>query len=130
MYYLNNEEDFLRNNDNKFYDPEEGYIKGNMTKSSYYNYRNYEPKKLDLTTDKEKLLYLLSAYYFASHDLRLYLDLNPNDKVVVEKYKKYVKEYRKYKEQYQSKYGPICSLDNDSDVFEYMRCPWPWEGTK
>ena len=59
--------------------------------------------------------------------VHIYLD---NGKVVVEKYKKYVKEYRKYKEQYQSKYGPICSLDNDSDVFEYMRCPWPWEGTK
>ena len=57
-------------------------------------------------------------------------DLNPNDKSVVNMYKNYVKEYRKYKEQYTSKYGPICSLDNDDDVFEYMRCPWPWEGTK
>ena len=58
------------------------------------------------------------------------LDLNPNDKLVVEKFQKYVKEYEKHREQYISKYGPLCSLDNNSDVFEYNKCPWPWEGSK
>ena len=130
MYYLNNEESLLRNNDNKFYDPETGYIKGNMLKESYHNYRNYEPKKLELTNEREKLLFQLGMYYFASHDLKLYLDLNPNDKKVVELYQNNVKEYKKYKEQYTLKYGPLCSLDNNSDVFEYMKCPWPWEGSK
>ena len=130
MYYLNSEESYLRNNDNKFYDPEEGYIKGNMLKSSYYNYRNYEPKKMELTTDKEKLLFCIGIYYFAAHDLKLHLDLNPNDKLVLDKYQKYVKEYKKYKEQYTSKYGPICSLDVNGDVFDYIKCPWPWEGSK
>ena len=98
MYYLNNEEEYLRNNNSNFFDPETGYIKGNMDKTSYYNYRKYEPKKLDLNSEKEKLLYTLSMYYFASHDLKLYLDLNPNDKQVVKKYQEYVKEYKKYKE--------------------------------
>jgi spore coat protein JB len=130
MYYLNNEEEYLRNNNSNFFDPETGYIKGNMDKTSYYNYRKYEPKKLDLNSEKEKLLYTLSMYYFASHDLKLHLDLNPNDKQVVKKYQEYVKEYKKYKEQYTSKYGPICSLDNNGEVFDYIKCPWPWEVNK
>ena len=127
MYYLNSEEDYLRGNDPKFYDPETGYIKGNMNKNSYFNYRNYEPKKFELTNEREKLLYSIGMYYFASHDLKLHLDLNPNDKETVNKFQKYVKEYEKYKEQYTSKYGPINSIDNKSDVFEYNKCPWPWE---
>ncbi len=129
MYYLN-DENLLRNSDNKFFDPETGYIKGNMCKSSYFNYRKYEPKKLDLNSEKEKLLFNLGSYYFASHDLKLHLDLNPNDKAVVSKYQQYVKEYEKYKNLYNEKYGPINSLDNNSDVFEYLKCPWPWEGNK
>ena len=129
MYYLNND-NLLRNNDTKFYDPETGYIKGNMSKNSYYNYRNYEPKKTELTNEREKLLYNIGMYYFVSHDLKLYLDLNPNDKKVVEQYQNYIKEYKKHKETYTSKYGPLCSLDNNSDVFEYNKCPWPWEGSK
>ena len=45
MYYLNSEENFYRGNDNTFYEPSEGYTKGNMNKTTYYNYRNYEPKQ-------------------------------------------------------------------------------------
>ena len=130
MYYLNNEEEYIRNNNSKYYDPEAGYTKGNMDKNSYYNYRKYEPKKLEFSNDKEKLLYTISMYYFASHDLKLHLDLNPNDKQVVKKFQEYVKEYNKYKEQYNSKYGPINSLDSKDEVFDYMRCPWPWEVIK
>lgn len=130
MYYLNSEENFYRGNDNTFYEPSEGYTKGNMNKTTYYNYRNYEPKQLEFSKEQDKLLYLVSMYYFASHDLKLHLDLNPNDKATLEKFKEYVNEYKKYKTQYTNKYGPLCSIDNTKEMFEYIKCPWPWEGNK
>ena len=62
-YYINNDwymygninENTKRNKLN-LYSPDEAYLKGNLFRSLYSPYKNYQPAQLKPTSEKEKLL--------------------------------------------------------------------------
>ncbi len=111
---------------NTLYSPYEGLNKGNMFESLYKPYKNYE-FKIVVSGKREELLLKIQSLSFAIGDLKLYLDIYPNNTKTLELYKKYVSDYKVLKEQYESEYGLLCSKDVKSNTeFTWVNDPWPW----
>ena len=119
---------FMHDNLN-LYEPYEGFIKGNLFKNLYNEYKNYKPMTLRPTNEKNALMLEIQKYKFALNDLNLYLDVNPNNKEAINIYNNYVVELDKLTKYYENLYGPI-SLNNNlikTSNFNWINCPWPWE---
>lgn len=114
-------------NSKKYYDVNEGFLKGNMFVKEYKPYKNYQIKSLKTTSEQDGLLKKLMAYNFAFNDLNLYLDIYPEDKEALELFKKYVEEYKKLRKEYASMYGPISLMQDKYENYEWLKNPWPWE---
>lgn len=102
---------------------------GSISKELYKPYYNYVPRTLKLTEDKYGLIRTIQSYYFALNDLALYLDVNPDNVVAIDLYNKYVKNFNLAVNQYETKYGPLMLVNNESNVnyFDWIK-KWPWEG--
>ena len=115
-------------NPSKLYDPYQGFIRGNMFKSLYNDYKLKNPVELQAMTDKEQLLLMLDALSFAMVDISLYLTIYPNDKDMTELYNQYRQQEKAICNQYENMYGP---LTTDSEVLSkgwaWNSSPWPWE---
>lgn len=91
------------------YSPEENMFKANIFKNEYIPFNKYlifvaNPKK-----ENEKLLQKIQEYSLAAHDLRLYLDVHPCDKMIFEKFKEYSTKANDLLQEYETKYGVLCS---------------------
>ncbi len=119
---------FLDNNrEDKFLTPEEGFMRGNLEKGTFIPYNQYTYFKLKPENERERMLLKLMAYSFAINDLNLYLDLNPNDMAVFDKFKKYAKELNDLEIEYIKKFGPIVVCETDGANFDWIKNPWPWD---
>lgn len=107
--------------------PMEGFLRGNMFKDEYEPYKNLTYFKLNPSNDKERLLYQVMAYSFAINDLNLYLDLHPDNKGMLDLFKKYVKEEKELCNEYVNKYGPLEVNEVMGQKFDWINSPWPWE---
>ena len=88
------------NNSLDLFSPYEGYIKGNLFKNLYQEYKNYRPSRLNVNSEKMEMLVNIGQMGFASHELNLYLDNYPNNRKALELFNKYsnitnklIKEY-------------------------------------
>ena len=130
--YVNNnynQPTFTENaNPSKLYDPYQGFIRGNMFKSLYNDYKLKNTVELQAMTDKEQLLLMLDALGFAMVDISLYLTIYPNDRDMTELYNQYRQQEKAVCDQYEKMYGP---LTTDSEVLSkgwtWNSSPWPWE---
>lgn len=129
-FYKDYDMNKTKKNDDQILVPYQGFIRGNMFDSLYDLYKNYKPKELDPSTERETLLYQLMQYKFALKDLNLYLDTNPNDKNAIELFNKYLKIEKQTSDKYEKMYGPlVVNSDNVNDnSWEWVNSPWPWEG--
>lgn len=100
----------------------EGLVKGNYFLNTYVPYKNYMPMDINPKNEKEYLMLMIQVYGLASHDLLLYLDLNPNNKEYVDLRKEYEKLYQQYYKQYEEKYGAL-----DVDSKKLFDAPWKWD---
>ena len=107
--------------------PMQGFLRGNMFKDEYEPYKNLTYFKLNPSNDKERLLYQVMAYSFAINDLNLYLDLHPDNKGMLDLFKKYVKEEKELCNEYVNKYGPLEVNEVKGQKFDWINSPWPWE---
>ena len=64
---------------NNIFTPKETMEYGNIFRDEYVPYLNYQPRKLSPSNEKEKRIYELMAMRDFCHDLKLYLDVYPND---------------------------------------------------
>ncbi len=108
--------------------PYEGYIRGNMFNNLYDQYKNYKPAKLIPNNEEAELLLNIDQLTFSIHDLRLYLDINPNDSRIIDLYNKYQIMLKKALNDYEGKYGPIdwWSLSKNN-AFSWEAYSFPWE---
>ena len=72
-------------------------------------------------------MYDISAMCFASHELNLYLDLNPNDQSTFMLYRDYERKLNKMIEEYEKTYGPLNTDSNEMKSFTWATNNWPWE---
>ena len=107
--------------------PMDGFLRGNMFQDEYEPYKNLTYFKLNPSNDKERLLYQVMAYSFAINDLNLYLDLHPDNKGMLDLFKKYVKEEKELCKEYVKKYGPLEVSEVMGHKFDWINSPWPWE---
>ena len=113
-----------------FYNPNEGFSKGNMQINIYKPYKITNPTIPSVYNEKEKILLEIQKNEFAMWDLNLYLNTHPTDKNAMMLFDQYRNLYKKYKQEYEEKYPPL-SLENTSTSSSYWawnKCPWPWEG--
>ena len=113
-------------------DPKEGFLKGNLFNNLYDPYKNYKYAMLNPTNKKEELLYNLLMYKFALNELNLYLDTNPNNSNIINLYNQYLSEEKKICEEFEKNYGPLTTDSRfiGTNTWNWIKSPWPWEGTK
>lgn len=113
-------------------DPKEGFLKGNLFDNLYDPYKNYKYGMLKPTNNKEGLLYNILMYKFALTELNLYLDTNPSDVNMLNLYNRYLSEEKKLCKEYENNYGPLTTDGNNlgTNSWNWIKSPWPWEGTK
>ena len=126
MYRSNND---IYRNTTSLYNPTIGFINGNMFSNLYTPYKNYKPENLTPKNEREKLLLDLSKISFAAHELKLYLDINPNDNSMLALFNDYTKKANELKDEYESKYGVLGSTNGDftETPFAWEEEMWPWE---
>ncbi len=107
--------------------PIEGFLRGNMFEDEYEPYKNLTYFKLKPKDEKEQMLYQIMALSFAVNDLNLYLDLHPDDKQVLDLFKKYALEKSELEKNYVKKYGPLEVTQVNGNKFNWVNNPWPWE---
>lgn len=72
---------------------------------------------------KEKL----QAVSFALYETVLYLDAHPDCAEALSHYNDLVGELEELTEQYEKSYGPLTIFDNQTNTWEWVSSPWPWE---
>ena len=119
-------------NNPKFFTEREGYLRGNMFRNLYSQYKNYEPAILRPTNEQEEMFLRMSEAEFAAYDLNLYLDLYPNDGNALDLFNKYRREANRLMMEYEEKYGPILtssdSLNTSPFLWQTLIFPWNMEG--
>lgn len=109
---------------------DEGFIKGTIFKGIYEPYKNYETYLAMPTTDEEKLLFDVDKFYFALHEMRMYLDNYPEDQEAIDLFTQYQQNYIRAKKSYEEKYGPldIEAQDLNTSPWKWTTSKWPWVG--
>lgn len=139
MYYKNDYYNYENNNYNQplynenynkknIYDPYNGFIRGNLFPDLYNEYK-VKPFNIEPLNDQAKMLTNIDSLCFALTDLNLYLDVNKNDRDIINLYNQYNQTKNKLIEEYQIKYGPILLNSNNLNnvPWNWDNCPWPWE---
>ena len=117
-----------QNNTDSLFGSYEGYLKGNLFKNLYNEYKNYKPSIIKINSDKEELLFNLNQICFAMHELNLYLDVYPNNKQILDLYSNYQSTYNDLLNTYQEKYVPINTNSIKNSVpFSWVNTNFPWE---
>ena len=77
-------------------------------------------------TEKQKDLLAIMKCNFMLIDYNLYLDVHPEDTMILNKYKKVAKTLEDKTKEYEKKYGPLCNTSADYNTFKWIESPWPW----
>ena len=116
-------------NEKQLYNPSVGLEKGNLFQNLYCPYKNYKAMKLNPSNERDAMMYQLMQYKFGLIELQLYLDVYPEDRQMLELYRKYLSIEKQVCSEYEKKYG---SITCDSEFANYnswgwINNPWPWE---
>lgn len=128
--YINNNFNNEMNNKNpNLYGPYEGYIKGNLFKKLYDTYKNYQPSKLNITSEQDEMLLNVNELSFARHEMNLLLDNYPNNNNALNTFNSYRNMENKARENYERRFGPLEITSNDINniPFAWEDDKWPWE---
>ena len=98
----------------ELYSPELTLLHGNAYKSQYQPYKNYQPSIPFSKDRKEKSMLEVQMYFLIMHDLKLHLDIWPNDKKTYDLFKKYAKEYETKWKEYEKEFGPLVAQNSSS----------------
>ena len=80
---------------------------------------------------KAQMLNHINEVSFAVDDILLYLDTHPCDQEALAFYRENAKKRNEALKEYAKYYGPLTidtAVDSDSDSWEWVNQPWPWEG--
>lgn len=124
----NNNLNKMINNNQKLAGPYEGFIKGNLFNNLYNQYKSYRPTRLSPNNEQAELLLNVDQTTFAAHELKLYLDVYPNDTNMINLYNEYQKIASEQIKAYERKYGPLLAdSPSANNSFSWEAYSWPWE---
>ena len=80
-------------------------------------------------TGKEKMLNRIRMYQFAALEAGMFLDTHPCNKDALDALKNYNMLCKKATQEYVEMYGPleIRQTADDTEYFDWVKGPWPWE---
>ena len=109
---------------------DEGFWKGTIYRGIYKPYKNYVPQPIMPANEKAALMFEVDKYYFAAHELRMYLDNYPNDREALALFNQFINSYEKAKKAYEAKYGAIniTSESLKNSPFDWATNKFPWDG--
>ena len=116
-------------NQNKFVNPKEAFLRGNIEAGTYIPYKNMTFIKPVITNERERMLYDIQETAFTAHELNLYLDTHPNDINTIKLYNEYNRKEKMLNDEYERKYGPIDLSDAEGlsmTPWAWIKEPWPW----
>lgn len=127
--YRKSEDFYSGNRGDSFFNPAEGFSKGNMQANIYKPYKITNMGMPQAHNERERLLLEVQKYSFAMWDLNLYLNTHPTDRNVMKLYDTYREAYKEANARYENKYGSlIVSETNTSEGYwAWNKSPWPWE---
>ena len=127
----NNLSNTIQKQNNNILNTEEGFKRGNMFRNLYDEYKDYNPRKLTASSEREDMLMQIREYNFAMIDLGLYLDMYPNDKETLRLFNTYLNNKKELVNLYEEKYGPL-TIDSEfqKSNWKWDNSPWPWEVQK
>lgn len=78
-----------------------------------------------------KLLNELKSYDFILTELNLYLDSHPNDKKALKMHCEASEKAGNLRKQYTQSFGPLTAAgNNNSEKWDWICGPWPWENDR
>ena len=123
--------DYFSNSSNlDFFSPYEAYLKGNLFKNLYDDYKNYKPQNPKISSEKDELLLNIGQLSFTRHELNLLLDNYPNNTQILKLFNDYQELENTQIQNYERKFGPLTISSNDMKniPFAWEDSIWPWEG--
>mgnify|MGYP004601363501 FL=1 len=78
-------------------------------------------------TEREILLKKISTYEFAALDLQIYLDTHPHDTAMIQKMNGFKEKLKPLVEEYEEKFGPLKKSMTSTNMWSWIKGPWPWE---
>lgn len=78
--------------------------------------------------NKKQLLAFIDEVSFALDDIALFLDTHPTNRQALASYENYKGMRRQAIKDFNQLYGPLNKYQvNDSNYFDWVNKPWPWE---
>ena len=115
-------------NNKKIISLEDGFKRGNLFNDEYIPYKNYKEGLIKPSNDRDKLMQEIMMINFAIIDMNLYLDLNPNDFEMLQKFQNLVTKSNEKENEYIRLYGPLTLKEtNGKNKFNWIDDPWPWQ---
>lgn len=126
--FIDNTNTMLLNN-SPILEPYEGFLKGNIFKNIYDQFKNFIPSKIVPNNEQAELLLNVDQICFIVHELNLYLDVFPDDKDMISMFNKYLLMEKDAVSKYEKKYGPlnVNSIESNTSNFTWENTSWPWE---
>ena len=112
-----------------FFNPNEGFAKGNMQSNIYEPYKLTNPGLPFVQNERERALLEVQMYGFSMWDLNLYLNTHPTDRKAMMLFEQYKTAYNRAQSNYVSKYGPlsVAQANAEGGYWQWNKSPWPWE---
>jgi len=115
-------------NNINLYGPYEGYIKGNIFKNLFNNYKNYKIYNPKVFNEEDELLLNINQICFYRHELNLLLDNYPNNKEILDLFNKYLEVEQQEINNYERRYGPLTVNSEMNNIpFKWESTKWPWD---
>ena len=120
------------NQNNDLTDPKTAFLRGNLFNSLYDPYKNYKYRDILPKNNREELLYNILKHNFLLTELNLYLDIYPFDKNIINTYNKFLNDKKALCDMYEQNFGPLTldGLNVGDNDWNWLKSPWPWEGSK
>ena len=108
---------------------DEAFFNGTIFRGLYKPYKNHQPRVVMPTTEKAKARFDVDKYYFALHEIRMYLDAYPTDQEAIDVFTEFQKEYIKAKNAYETRFGAldIEAPNLNTSPWNWTMGKWPWE---
>lgn len=77
--------------------------------------------------ERNEMMEQIMALKFTLIDLGQYLDTHPYDDNAIKYFNDYKEELNKLWKEYEEKYAPLTAGSNNTEFWEWISDPWPWE---
>lgn len=78
--------------------------------------------------EREKMLTKVRELAFTVHELNLFLDSHPDNRMALKYFRKYNDELKNATTAYEELYGPLtAAAETDCEQWDWIKRPWPWE---